>query len=614
MTGGAATAEREAPRNRRSSLGRSGARPTRSWPRCLGIAALLFVTSACTAVQVRSAGPELVAAAEPELAAAVAAERGADAAGLLEALDLYLEVARTSYAQLFFGRVDGEEPPNDERRTALLDSYNYATQRFTELAFELQRAAGRPVPAARFAGWRIRLGSVEVRFADGKRPRELVPARSLELRGIRNVYARSGFGAPFVAVAAPPARKSEAEIASNAPLSPIEARFRAATAILRFEGATLAEALAARSVTLEIHDPLQTDAMRLGPHDVPLAGDFTAPYALWLAREHLGREARSALLRRRAHLDEPRIYMMQPYDRDRRVLVMLHGLGASPEAWVNVVNEVLGDADLRARYQVWQVFYPTNLPLPENRKRIRQTLVAAFGLLDPSGTAPASRGVTLVGHSMGGVLARLLVVESGDVLWNELFRESLAAEQRAKLAVLDPYLTLEPLPHVDTAVFIAAPHRGSPLASGWRGWLASHVVRLPLGMIERARLLLGAIATEAPLEAAALRKRGTSIDNLSDRNRYLKLTAELPVAAGVTYHSIVGSNDPTLPLAESSDGVVPYASAHLAGAASELVVASRHSVHDTPRAIAEIRRILRDADARRRTGLNWAERRAAVSE
>jgi pimeloyl-ACP methyl ester carboxylesterase len=612
MASGAATAEHEAPRTGCSSLGRSAERPRRSWLHYSGLAALVLLTTACAAVQVRSGTPELAAAAERELAAAVAAERGADAAGLLEALDRYLEVARSSYARLIFGELDSGAPAHDDRRAALLDSYNYATQRFTELAFELQRAAAEPMTAARLADWRIRLGAVDVRFVGGRVVHELVPARSLELRGIRHVYVRAGLGAPFVAVAAP--QRNTDAVAGDAPSPPIETRFRAATAILKFEGETLEEVLAARDVTLEVHDPLQTDAIRFGSYDMPLAGDFTAPYALWLAREHLGREARFALLRRRARLDEPRIYMMQPYDPERRTIVMLHGLGASPEAWVNVVNEVLGDATLRERYQVWQVFYPTNLPLPENRKRIREALVAAFESLDPSGCAPASHGVTLVGHSMGGVLARLLLVESGDLLWNELFRKPLVAEQRANLAVLDPYLTLEPLPHVDTAVFIAAPHRGSPLASGWRGWLASHVVRLPLGMVQRIRSLLGAIATEAPLQATALRKRGTSIDNLSDRAPYLQLTAELPVVAGVTYHSIVGNNDAARPLAASSDGVVPYTSAHLDGAASELVVASRHGVQDTSQAIVEIRRILHEADARRSSGLDVGERQAAVNE
>jgi hypothetical protein len=52
----------------------------------------------------------------------------------------------------------------------------------------------------------------------------------------------------------------------------------------------------------------------------------------------------------------------------------------------------------------------------------------------------------------------------------------------------------------------------------------------------------------------------------------------------VTYHSIIGSNDE----------VVPYASSHLDGAASEQVVTSGHSAQQTAAAILAIRTILRD--------------------
>ena len=45
---------------------------------------------------------------------------------------------------------------------------------------------------------------------------------------------------------------------------------------------------------------------------------------------------------------------------------------------------------------------------------------------------------------------------------------------------------------------------------------------------------------------------------------------------------------------ESSDGVVPYHSAHLDGVASELVVPSDHSVQKSQDAIREVRRILLD--------------------
>ena len=55
----------------------------------------------------------------------------------------------------------------------------------------------------------------------------------------------------------------------------------------------------------------------------------------------------------------------------------------------------------------------------------------------------------------------------------------------------------------------------------------------------------------------------------------------------------MGNDTPGKPLEESSDGIVPYASAHLDGAVSERVIPSGHSVQETPQAIIEIRQILR---------------------
>ncbi|NEL80606.1 MAG: alpha/beta fold hydrolase, partial [Xanthomonas perforans] len=105
----------------------------------------------------------------------------------------------------------------------------------------------------------------------------------------------------------------------------------------------------------------------------------------------------------------PHLYLMQPYDPNRRVLLMLHGLASSPEAWVNVANEVMGDEALRQRYQIWQVYYPTNAPVAVNRAEIQALVERSLQHFDPSGTAIASHDMVLIGHSMGGVIGRLLV-------------------------------------------------------------------------------------------------------------------------------------------------------------------------------------------------------------
>lgn len=69
--------------------------------------------------------------------------------------------------------------------------------------------------------------------------------------------------------------------------------------------------------------------------------------------------------------------------------------------------------------------------------------------------------------------------------------------------------------------------------------------------------------------------------------------ANLPISPKIPYHSIIAITASGVDRATASDGVVPYRSAHLEGAASELVLADGHSVKENPTAILEIRRILR---------------------
>ena len=87
---------------------------------------------------------------------------------------------------------------------------------------------------------------------------------------------------------------------------------------------------------------------------------------------------------------------------------------------------------------------------------------------------------------------------------------------------------------------------------------------------------------------------GLSINNLDKADPFVQAAAGLPISARVRYHTIIGQRRSDVPLASSDDGVVPYWSSHLDGAASEKVVHSGHSVQETPQAVIELKRILRE--------------------
>lgn len=200
----------------------------------------------------------------------------------------------------------------------------------------------------------------------------------------------------------------------------------------------------------------------------------------------------------------------------------------------------------------------------------------------------------LVGHSMGGVLSRLMVSSSQDRLWDAFLKKYPLEGNRLERVreKLTPYLSFEPIPQVSRTVFIAAPHKGTPFAeSALVRWIADFVT-VPFSVMGRLTDVAKLLVDPGSAGPVSLTRPFNSIDNLSSRDPFIRLTATLPISPAVRYHSIIGNNTPDMPLERSSDGVVPYASSHLAGADSEQVIASGHSVQNTPESIIEIRRIM----------------------
>jgi hypothetical protein len=543
----------------------------------------------------------------------------ADAPALDAQVGLWLEAARHAYAYLFFTARSPGERAFEDRQAQVRDYYNFSAQQALSALFKAHASPDNPdrdreeaAQAATIGPWQLDFSSLRSAGLEPDRVQEIIPAASLRFSGLRNIYRRDGFGAELVLGLKPqaPPPHSEPQPFRTMPYPPV-------TALLIFEGHTLREVLATHRIRVLLRDPYRAASERIARHTVPLAANFSAGYGLWLARSGFATQALDTLLGLNGGIDHPRIHLMQPYDPDRRIVIMLHGLASSPEAWINVANEVLGDEALRRNYQIWQVYYPTNAPLAVNRDTIATAIEATLHHFDPAGTARASQRVTLIGHSMGGVLARLLVSSTGDRLWqalqaryevpdettpddapNESADAPGAAHPDDTRKTLDRYLRFSPLPQVSDAIFIAAPHRGTPFANHRLARWAANLITLPLGMVRQlgdatrvmSRLRPRAVSPETG--AAGPIGIPNSIDNLSDRDDYIRWTADLPLRPGLRYHSILGDDTPDLPFAQSSDGIVPYASAHLPGAASELVLPSSHSVQEHPRAILEIRRIL----------------------
>jgi pimeloyl-ACP methyl ester carboxylesterase len=366
------------------------------------------------------------------------------------------------------------------------------------------------------------------------------------------------------------------------------------TVLFRFDNADLAAVLAADEVRVEVHDPYASDSIVVNGQRVPLAANFTAGYGLWLARSGFNLESLRTLFGREDGIQRPHLYLMQPYDPDRRIILMLHGLASSPEAWVNLANEIQGDEELRRNFQIWQVYYPTNVPVVLNHAAIRSLLVDALEHFDPGRTATASQEIVLIGHSMGGLISRLMVSTADTELW-EWFQDGrdIDPERLERIRPrLDRMLRFKPFPGITRTVFIATPHRGTDVAGHTLGRWISRLVRLPLTLVEELGEALQMPTAHAADGSGDTGRLSNSIDNLDRNDPFVRAAADLPISPTLPYHSIIARTDPTVPLEQSDDGLVPYPSAHLPDALSEEVITSGHSVQQTALAILEIRRIL----------------------
>jgi pimeloyl-ACP methyl ester carboxylesterase len=482
------------------------------------------------------------------------------------------------------GAPEADEPPEFLESQGL---YNRALARFLRLT------GGHVIRPGE--SWRAELARQGVTITSVRDEQLWAPERFNELRfpadyvvrGMDHYYGSDGLGVPLMAIRKP----SEAELERRQGADRFFPYWEVypVTAVLRFENGPRDGA----SSVLELYDTFEADRVGLGGRAVPLAADLTTPTAYHFARGRLGRYEKISLFEPQKLTREAGLHMLHPYERGKIPVVMIHGLGSSPKAWGKVVNELRGDPQLRANYQFWMYMYPTGNPFLLSAVELRRTLSEARDAVDPDHTDPAYDRMVLVGHSMGGLLARLAITQSGDALWrlnSSRPFESLVAnpEDRALLARV---FFFEPLSFVKRVVFIATPHRGSKLASNFIGRLGDSIIRLP-GPLEKTHGAL--VAQNAPDFFTDRFRSGlpSSIDGLEFNNPNLMAIDRLAPAAWVSAHTILGKVGRG-PLESSSDGVVPYSSSHIDWAISERVVPQNHFCQDHPETMEELGRILR---------------------
>ncbi len=337
-------------------------------------------------------------------------------------------------------------------------------------------------------------------------------------------------------------------------------------------------------------DALSNETVTLSGRSYPLAADFTAPTALALAEFSPGKKERGGLIKPGEMANGPRLALLQPYDPKKIPLLCIHGLGDSEAIWAPMIESLRTDPVIRKNYQIWFFSYPSGYPYPLSASILRQQLDAVHARY------PDHKKIVVIGHSMGGMISRVLMTDSGMKLWNATYDKSpgemdFVPETRKSITKA---LIFQHRPEISRVIFLSPSHCGANLAKGFMGKLGSFLIPKPKNLFNDDPSVLALAKANSIGEKS--KKMPTSVDFLNPENRFVKNLAKLPLAKGIPYHSIIGDRgkggnpDHTKPA--SSDGIVEYWSSHLDGAQSEIIIPSGHWTNKDPLGIAEVRRIL----------------------
>ena len=497
----------------------------------------------------------------------------------------YLAAAVYAYSFLLPGERGTEPKFLDPRFRWAADMYNQA----------LTHAAmidNTPVP--RGGTFKLPFGELTVEFDEnelvwaGYRLENFVPAADIEVRGLRNRYRVPGIGAALAASLAPLSEIASKERARIPPRLKVPV-----TAFLQLDDPRGALAAGKLKGKLKFYTPDSARSVKIAGVDVHIEYETTAALALTLEDSPVWDFEIAGFRSGDFTIAEgdlrQGLVMLQPHRTGRMPLVLVHGTASSPARWAELINELQNDSRFWKNYEIWLFMYNTGNPIAYSALLLRDALTGLVSELDPTGTDPGLKNMVVVGHSQGGLLTKMTVIDSGMKLWPLSVPPDKLDVSSDTRDLLTHALIIKPLPFVKEVIFVATPHRGSYQALGILGRLASWFVNLP------GRF------TKLSFDILTLQKQGfllgpfsgvpTSITNMNPDNRFIKSLSEIPITNGVVAHSIIAVEGDGPP-EEGGDGVVKYSSAHIDGVASEKIVRSSHSTQGHPETIEEVKRIL----------------------
>ena len=325
----------------------------------------------------------------------------------------------------------------------------------------------------------ITLGVVHNGFA--YQPEEFGPVElcsDYQVVGLANYHRTYGLGVPLIGC-----RAANAPRPSHA-YYPEHIHFPI-TAFFRFQG-SLVDLAERRAGRLELFNPLLFQTVAVNGRPVPLETDLTTPLACYLAQTRLTAAAYTGFVKPDWLGNAVGLHSLEPYQPGKIPVIMVHGLLGSPITWAPMFNDLQADPVLRRRFQFWVYFYPTGAPFLATAAELRRDLARMRQALDPAGKDPALNDMVFVGHSMGGLISRLMTVDGGEDFWKTVSPHEEFSSLALKPATRDDLRStffFERQRFVTRAIFLATPHRGSKLSPSFLGRMVAHLAGVPRDLI-----------------------------------------------------------------------------------------------------------------------------------